>query len=263
MEEKQLLANINLPRVFLNTLLGFGSGLLGVMVLGLILLITWSIVGEVLLPTNQQATNEFGEILNHKQETHPLFLSVVILAVFMATLVANILRTILVNAIEERYKASATSLTQVSAGNIVILLLMIPVYLMISDNYGAAGVASAALVHCIVTALFSFLALEIIALKRYLFISLYGVLVGLSFFLMSLNLFNPENPTIMAFVALPLLLAFMALGTGITQLVYFWFTDAYGNDFLDSDKRFGSDYGEKSQSVTERVDDFSQEFGEI
>lgn len=261
MNEKQLLTKITLPNVFINTLVGFAAGLLGTMVLGLILLLTWSIVGEVLAPTNQQVTSQLGEVLTHKQNTHPLFLSVVIWAVFMATLAANILQTVLISAIEERYTARATSLTQISIGNVIILLLMIPVYLMVSGQYGATGVAIAALIHCTLTVIFSVLAMEIIALKRYMLVSVYGLMVGLVLFFLCFNIFGNNNPTIMAFVALPLLLGMTAFGSGLTQLIYFWFADTYGNDFLDIEKRFGADYGR--EEMIEEKDDFNQEFGEI
>lgn len=262
MDEKRLLTKINLPRVFVNTIIGMGSGLLGTIVLGLILLLTWSIVGEVLMPTSHQATNEFGEVLSHKQETHPLFLSVVIWAVFMAALAANILRTVLVSVLEEHYTARATSITQVSVGNILLLLFMIPVYLLVSSNYGAGGVAFAALAHCVLSVLFSYLAMDVLALKRYLLVSLHGNMAGLVLFFVSISAFSLENPTILAFVSLPLLLGMMSLGNGLTHLIYFWFADAYGNDILDSEKRFGNDYGRKEEPA-EVKDDFSQEFGEI
>ena len=90
---------------------------------------------------------------------------------------------------------------------------------------------------------------------------MYGVLVGLIFFFLSFIIFGNNSPTIMAFVALPLLLGMMALGKGLTQLIYFWFADAYGNDFLDIEKRFGTDYGR--EEVVEEKDDFSEEFGEF
>jgi len=244
----------------MNTVIGMGSGLFGTMVLGLILLLTWSIVGEVLAPTAQQATSEFGETLNYKRDTHPLFLSVVILAIFLATLVSNILHTILVSSIEERHSSRATNITHVSAGNVILLVFMIPVYLLISKHYGATGVAFGALIHSILTVVFSSLSIEIIALKRYTLVTLYGGMAGLVLFFIAINLFSLSNPTVLAFILLPLLLGMMTLGSGLTQLVYFWFADAYNNDFLDREKRFGSDYGRQEEVIET---DFNQEFGEI
>lgn len=261
MNEKQLLTKANLPKVFVNALVGFASGLLGTMVLGMVLLLTWSVVGEVLSPTNQQVTNEFGQVLSHKENTHPLFLSVIICGVFLAILAATMLQTVLISAIEERYTAKATSITQVATANVIILLIMIPVYLSVSGQYGATGVAVGAMIHCTMTVMMSILAIDILALKRYTLLSLYGVMVGLVFFFLSFNLFSANNPTLLAFVALPLLLGLTSLGGGLTQLVYFWFADTYGNDFLDTEKRFGADYGQAE--IPEEVDNFSEEFGEI
>ncbi len=261
MNEKQLLTKITLPTVFINTLVGLSSGLLGTMVLGLILLLTWSIVGDVLIPTNQQTTSEFGEILSHKENTHPLFLSVVILAIFMASLAANILKTILSTSLEERHTSPATALTHVGVGNVVLLLMMIPVYITISGQYGATGVAIVALIHSCLSAIFSVLTLELTSIRKYILVCLYGVIFGLVLFFVSFNIFGNNSPTIMAFVALPLLLGMMSLGQGLTQLLYFWFAETYANDFLDLDKQYGSDYG-RDEVVVEK-DDFSEEFGEF
>ena len=261
MNEKQLLTKGTLPNVFVNTLMGFAAGMLGTMVMGLILLLTWSIVGEVLAPTNQQVTNELGEVLTHKQNTHPLFLSVIIWAVFMATLAANVLQTVLFCNMDERYNNKATTLTQVAVGNVLMLLVMIPIYLVVSSKYGAAGVGVAALIHSTLTVMFSALAMELLSLKRYTLVSVYGIIFGLAFFFLSLNVFSTEKPTLMALSALPLLLGMMTFGRGIFQLVYFWFAETYANDFLDIEKRFGADYGQAEEP--EAPDDFSQEFGDI
>jgi len=261
MDEKQILTKINLPSVFVGSLVGFAAGLLGTMVLGLILLLTWSIVGDVLMPTVDQTTSEFGEILSHRQNTHPLFLSVVILGVFLATLAANILKTFLNTSIEEKYTAQATCITHVGIGNVVVLLMMIPVYIVVSGNYGATGVAIVALIHSCLSAILSVLTLDLISLKKYVLLSVYGLMSGMVLFFLSFNMFGGNNPTVLAFVALPLLLGTMSLGQGLFQLLYFWFADTYGNDFLDIDKRFGSDYGR--EEVVEENDEFSEEFGQF
>ena len=261
MNEKQLLTKITLPNVFITTLMGFASGLLGTFVLGLILLLTWSIVGDVLMPTVDQTTTEFGEILSHRENTQPLFLSVVVLAVFLATLAGNILKAYLTTSVEERYTASATCLTQVGIGNVVILLMIIPVYIMVSAQYGATGVAIAAIIHACLSGIFSVLTIDLITLKKYLLLSLYGVMLGMVLFCLGFNVFGNNNPTIMALVALPLLLGLLSFGQGISQLLYFWFVETYGNDFLDIEKRYGADYGRKE--VVEETDDFSEEFGQF
>jgi hypothetical protein len=261
MNETQILTKMTLPNVFVNTLVGLASGLLGTMVLGLILLLTWSIVGEVLVPTDQQTTTAFGEIVSHQQNTHPLFLSVVIWAVFMASLAANILQTLLITSMEERYTARAPGSTQVAVGNVIMLVLTIPIYVMVSNQYGATGVAVGALLHTTMSVIFSTLTLEILTLKKYILVSLYGHMFGLVLFFICFSIFGNNNPTIMAFVALPLLLGAMSFGQGITQLIYFWFADTYGNDFLDIEKRFGTDYGRAE--VVEDKDDFSEEFGDF
>ncbi len=255
MDEKQQLAEVTLSKVFLKFALGLGSGGVGTIVLGIVLLLTWSVVGEVLLPTTYQTVNEFGEVLTHREETHPLFLSVVILAVFLATLVANLFHCMISSTVESKYFRKSTNLTQAFLGNLCILFLFIPIYIISSGVYGAPGVALTALAHAIIASMFTFLALEILSTRRYLLVSLYGFITGLALFFIVMNMIGFGNPTIVTFLALPLLLGNIGAGSGISQMFYYWLQETYHNDFLDSEKRFGGDYGEKEEIEEDGFDD--------
>ena len=244
MDERKLLAQVNLSTVFLRFFGGFGAGMVGTIILGIILLLTWGIVGNVLAPTANQVVEQIGTGIVLKQQSHPLFLSIVILAVFLATLVSNLSYTLVSSVTEERYENRTTNLTQAFLGNLVILLVLIPVYLMSSNLYGSAGVGITAMTHVCLASIFCFLAMEALSQTRYMLLSLYGMITGLAIFAAAMNVLGSSSPTILTLTALPFLLGSIGAGSAMAQMFYHWTQKTYGTDVLDSDKRFGEDYGQ-------------------
>ncbi len=244
MDERQQLKQVELSTVFLRFFSGFGAGMIGTIVLGIILFLTWGIVGDALAPTANQTVEDISTGIVLKKESHPLFLSIVILAVFLATLIANLSNTLVSSATEERYQNRTTNVTQVFLGNLVILPIFIFVYLVSSALYGPIGIGVTAMAHICLVTIFSYLAMEILSQTKYLLLSLYGVIVGLALFGIVANFIASLNPTTLTLTALPLLLGFIGSGSAIAQMFYSWTQRAFGTDVLDSDKRFGDDYGQ-------------------
>jgi hypothetical protein len=146
--------NYTIPSIFSRFLIGFGAGFIGTLVLGLMLFLSWKVVGETLSPSDV-IKNEFGITITDNQ-THPLFLSIVTLSVFLAVMAANIAYVFLSSIVEEKYIRRSTTLTQVFFGNLVFLLLMLPLYVISSSNFGPSGIAITAVLHAVFTAFFSF-----------------------------------------------------------------------------------------------------------
>jgi len=256
MEEQNILSKVSLSTIFIRFSLGFGSGGAGAIVLGLVLLFTWSIAGDVLSPSTYQIQDEFGQTLSYKENTHPLFLSVVIFAVFLATLVANLFYCLIISTVEEKYVTKSTNVTHTFIGNLILLIIFLPVYLLSSSQFGAPGVAFTALFHTILVAILTFLIIEILSTHKYILVSVYGAFLGLSMFLCLINIIGFGNPTVLTFITLPLLLGLIGAGSAIAQMFYMWIQKLYDNDFLATDKRFGEDYGKKEDlSIEEEFDE--------
>lgn len=236
-----LLKPVSLLDIFVRFFSGFGAGVAGAVILLIVLFLGWSIVGSTLSPADI-TTNEFGISIAAKG-THPLFVYFVILAVFLGILAANISHILMSTVVSEHYLFRTTLLTDVFFGNLILLIFMIPVYAMMNSHFGYTSIGVAALIHAILSALLSFFTLEIINWSKYLMVNLYGLLVGLVLFTMVAILFF-SNKTIFAFFLMPLLFGFLAMGNAIAQSVYEWFYKTYGNDFLNSETRFGDDYGQ-------------------
>ena len=235
---------------FFRFMTGFGSGLAGTIVLGLIVFLTWSIVGDVLSPSDVQET-AFGIQLK-RDGAHPLFIYAVILGIFLANLAANIALTFVSSLVEEKYAARSTAITQIFAGSLLLLFFFLPVYLVGNGFYGSSGIAFAGLFHSMCLAIFTFFAMEVIAGTRYILVNLYGIILGITLFFFFGIMFS-GHPAITIFLTLPLLFGFLGAGNGIAEGVYNWFFHTYGSDFLNLEKRYGDDYG-KNEVEADEID---------
>ncbi len=237
-----LLRPVSFLDIFIRFFSGFGAGLSGAIIMLIVLFLSWSIVGDTLAPKDV-ALNEFGVAIE-TQSTHPLFAYFVVLAAFLGIIASNIAYILIATFISEYYSFRTTLLTDVFFGNLIILILMIPVYVVMTNYFGNDGIGIASFMHVILSVILSFFTLEIINWSKHLLVNLYGFILGIiCFVLVSLVFYS--NKTALAFFVLPLLFGFLAMGNAMAQSIYEWFYKTYGNDFLNIETRFGEDYGKK------------------
>jgi hypothetical protein len=168
----------------------------------------------------------------------------VTLAVFLATLTASIAYTFLTSATEDKYEKTATFLNHIFFGNLILLFLILPTYLITSSLFGANGVAFTGIFHGILVALLTQFVLEILSARKHLLVNLYGTLIGLLGFYFCFSLFLGGNPTVLSFLTLPLVFACMGAGNGGAEVFYNWLYRTYGFDFLNIETQFGEDYAD-------------------
>ncbi len=244
--------DITFPSIFSRFLVGFGSGFIGTIVLGIVLFLSWSVVGETLSPSDV-VKNEFG--ISVQTESHPLFLSIITLAVFLATLASNISYVLLATMVDEKYSRRSTALTQVFFGNLVILILMLPAYAFSNQFFGQLGGSITGVFHLTLGTFFSFFVLEALHQSKYLIVNVYGMILGLIlFFLIAGSLANSQSTASAFLLMFPVLLGSMAIGNRIGEVLYLWMYQNYGKDFLNVDTKFGSDYGEKDSQGSHDFD---------
>ncbi len=252
MEKGKFVPINTLSAIFFRFFGGVWAGASGAIIMGIVLFLTWSIVGDT-LGVSEATKNEFGAYADG-EKTHPLFMSIVLLAVFLSGLVSNLIFSLINSILVERYPLRSTTLTHVFLGNLTILVFMVPLYLLVGSFYGPQGIAFAAISHALLSGLFTYFAIEILSTSPYIFISLYGAVLGIILFLFVGSFFSNLNPTILSFLVLPLLLGFLNAGNAIVEMFYFWFSKTYGIKFLETDKRFGSDYGRTEVIVDDELD---------
>ncbi len=240
--------NKSLSTVFLRFLIGFGAGFVGSLILGTILLFSWSIVGEALSSVSI-AENDFTIDLA-TSNTHPLFLSLIVLAFFLSILTATLMYGFLIPTIEESYKFRSTILSQVFFGNLVFLFLMIPIYIITKKIFFTNGVAAIGALHSIIVSVFTFSIIELLNEKKYLLVRLYGGLLGILLLIFFTVIFLKENTTFLIFLMLPITLGLLGTGNACMEIFYQWLYLNYGIDFLSTKTRFDTDYSEKTDKET-------------
>ena len=89
--------------------------------------------------------------------------------------------------------------------------------------------------------------------SRYSLVGLYGVTFGVlvsAIILFALSSIIP-NPTILLFIALPVVWGSIALLQGLVGMIYGWIANTYDKDFLSTQEIYGNDYGKEVEESEE------------
>ena len=237
--------NIPLSQIILRFFTGFSAGLAGSVVFMLILFAGWSVVGDALSST-AATTNEFGVLVGNS-DTHPLFVYFVLLATFLGVLASTATYTFLMTLVEERFTLRSTAITHSFFGNLVLMIILLPAYILASNKSGVEGVTNMVLMHILLSGVFTFLILEALHWSKYFLVNIYALSIGLAlYFLITTSLSG--NTTTIALLAMPFLFGFLAMSNSLTNAIYEWFFRTYGSDVLNAETRFGSDYEKEAQN---------------
>ena len=230
--------------LLLRALSGLGGGVVGTAVVIFI-----AFLGAGILQSALGASSENDTI-------HPLFVFVFIAMMFLGSLASNLLGPLFIGLTDrKKYVGLTTSLYQIFAANLVILIVLVPVYMIVS-GLKIEMLASVAALQVVVSAFISALILEIIADHKYALLGVYStafsilVSAGIYFFFYSVS---PDQPMVLLFLALPVIWTSIGVFSGLMGLVYEKVYRLYGVDFLSSAVKYGQDetYGAEPPSEEE------------
>ena len=109
------------------TFAGLGGGILGSVVLLIIYILSVSIVAPVLTPAG---TGVGGVVGAEVADINPLFIFILMGMIFASTLAANLVAPFLISLTQGgKYKRVTTSLFQIFIVNIVVFVILAPIYL--------------------------------------------------------------------------------------------------------------------------------------
>src|SRR4030065_2290029 len=120
-------ASVEAPRMtFLalitRTISALAGGIAGTLVLLIIYILAGSIVSPVLMPQSEAV------------EVSPLFIFVLMAMIFASTLISNLVAPLLISFTQrDKYKRITTTLFQVFIVNVVIFLILVPIYFFSSQ----------------------------------------------------------------------------------------------------------------------------------
>lgn len=234
MEPEKQMTQFTFLNLITRTLTGIVGGIIGTAVLLVIYILTVSIVAPVLVPAGDSETT-----------LSPLFIFILMGMIFASTLAANLISPLLISfTARDKYQRITTSLFQIFIVNIVIFLVLVPVYLF-SVGIGLEFIGYAAGLQIVFSVLASALIFEIIANYKYALLGVYSTIFAvLGAIALNIMMFQATgNATILLFIALPLLWGGVGFMFGLVGLIYQWVVNTWGTDYLATFQEYSKDYG--------------------
>ena len=227
--------------LIMRTLAGLGGGIAGSVILLILYLVSASFLAPYLAPAEETTV------------TSPVFVFVLLAMVFAATLAANLLSPLFISFTQrEKYGRITTTMFQIFIMNIVILIVLIPVYFFAS-GYGGQVVSYAAGLHIVFAILASSLIFEIISSQKYALLGIYStilaVLGGIAFNAMLYQ--ATGNALVLLFITIPALWGGVGFLYGIFVMLYNWIVATWGTDFLSQSQEYSKDYGIAEEEMIE------------
>lgn len=234
-------ARISFSTFLLKLLAGSVGGSVGTLVLLVIFLVASSFL--------QPLTEGLDEYVS------PIFVFFLMVMIFLSSTIANLLSVFLISLTErDKYKRVKTAVSQIFSLSVIIFILMVPVYFLTAAVDVSVTVYAIAL-HIIISAQVSAMILEIVSNYRYSLVGLYGITFSILFSAMILfSLYGlVGNPTILLFMAIPVVWGSIALIGNVTTMIYGWIARTYDKDFLSTQTVYGDDYGKEVEEPEDRT----------
>ncbi|MDP2624667.1 MAG: hypothetical protein Q8P27_00600 [Candidatus Peregrinibacteria bacterium] len=235
--------SIGIMAILLRMLGGLGGGIVGTGVIIAILFLGSSVL--------QTALGDSGD-----GTVHPLFVFVFMAMIFLGSTTSNLLGPLFIGLSDrDHYKRLSTSLYQIFISNLVILIVVAPVYMVVS-GLNVNMVVSVAALQLVVSAFASAMILEIIADYKYSLLGVYStafavlVSAGVYFFFYTVS---SGQALVLLFLALPLMWFSIGLFGSLLNFFYGWIYKLYGVDFLSSVTVYGEDERWTSDAEEEEI----------
>lgn len=246
MEPEQTQAQQESEYTFLSlitrTIAGLGGGIAGTLLLLIIYILSVSIIAPVLAPA------EGGS------EVSPIFIFVLMGMIFVSTLASNILAPLFISFTQkDKYSRITTTLFQIFILNVVIFIILVPVYL-ITANISLEFTSVAVGLHIAFGVLATALVFEIIGNYKYALLGVYSTIVAvLVAIVFNILLYQTTGTaTVLLFIALPVFWGGVGFVHGIVVMLYQWVVKTWGTDYLATTQEYSKDYG-KAEEVIETI----------
>lgn len=167
-----------------------------------------------------------------------MFTFVFMVVMFITILATNIIGTFLMGIfVRERYARLSESISKILFLNLMIFILMIPLYLIVA-NIALQYLFYAVILQVFLSAQASILTLEIVSNAKYAVIGVYSTVIGslMSAGILFLIYKFILDPTALFFAMFPAVWIFVSFAHGLLLMLYGLLVDASGNDFLAVEK---------------------------
>jgi hypothetical protein len=228
---------------FYRGFMGIGAGVVGMIVMGIIILISWSLIAD-LFSGNASETTENVFV----KTSHPIFVYIVLFATFLATLVGNFFYVYIVSGFIEKYKnIRLTAITHIFWGHVILLFMIVFGYVIANSAEGQGGVTSIAFIHIMLSSVLTFFTVEILTENKYSLLSVYSLLMSACIFIILKGIFGDN----FLYFSQPFILGLFGFCQVACEIIYTEFLcKTYGSDFLNREKRIDANnesYLEKNE----------------
>jgi len=176
---------------------------------------------------------------------HPLFVFATLAVIYLSLLVSSLASlTFFYYCDRERYAYLLSTLSHVFAIITLLFVVSTPLSIVLSLS-SFDSLSLIAMILIALGAVFSVVAMEVVANNRHLLLTLYSSAVALFTFLLFMLIFYfslGNTTTYLMPLALPFCWASFGFWQVAFEMIYQWVYQLYGVDFLNSTMRFGSDY---------------------
>lgn len=222
-----------LSQVFVRLLVGGISGIFGALFLGVAMFLTWNILQKILY----QQIDIDGSVITASLD--PIVVIIIGLFLFLATMVSNIIYTLFISVVDEKFSERKTGISFVFVGGLILFIFMIPLYIYLSFfALGTQGMALSGMIQVVLFNVYTILALEIINHNKYLIVSLIGMMLGIVLFagIISIIFSAGGNLAITILLVQPVLMICTSISNSVSEGVYGWYYRTYGSDGLSQYK---------------------------
>jgi len=217
--------------IFFRTIAGFFGGGFGSLVLLIGVLLSGTFASSYLAAVQEGAV-------------HPLFVFVTLAVIYLSLLVSSLASlTFFYYCDRERYAFLLSTLSHVFAIITLIFVVSTPLSILLSLS-SFESLSIVAMVLIALGAIFSVVAMEVVANHKHLLLTLYSSAVALFTFLLFMLIFyfSLGTTSYLLVLALPFCWASFGFWQVSFEMIYQWLYQIYGVDFLNSSTRVGSDY---------------------
>lgn len=222
-----------LSQVFVRLLVGGISGIFGALFLGVAMFLTWNILEKILY----QQIDIDGSVITASLD--PIVVIIIGLFLFLATMVSNMIYTLFISVVDEKFSERKTGISFVFVGGLILFIFMIPLYIYLSFfALGTKGMALSGMLQVVLFNVYTILTLEIINRNKYLIVSLIGMMMGIVIFtgIISIIFSAGGNLAITILLFQPILMICTAICNSVAEGVYGWYYRTYGSDGLSQYK---------------------------
>lgn len=218
-------------KLIYKTIMGILGGIAGMLVLFIVVMLSSQFFPSIMSSTDPTVVG-----------INPVLLFIVLVAVFLTTLFGNLVTVTLFYVVDrDKYPKLTTNLIQGFIFNLLIFIFSLPLYLIVQGSNITTLVYIIG-IHFLLSAFITSIAVEVLAGGKYILVGLYGntfaILAALVVNVLIFATIPDSGKAFLLFLTMPIIWGSIGFFQSLTEMIYRWFYDVYGMDFLSRETQY-------------------------